>query len=149
MSIPFAVQVARRYAEANMTARVRVTRKDALLQTSSGDVEATDLGIVYEGPGRVYDVSGPLTMSYGEAPSYHSTTYCSIPMEAEGDEITRINDMVEILDHIDQAVRGRIFRVTHVDSGGQLPVVRRLTLSGVDIHIRAADPSIPADWLVD
>lgn len=132
-----------------MTARVRVTRKDALVQASSGDAESVDSGTVYTGAARVYEVSGPLTMAYGEAPSYHSTTYCSIPMEAEGDEIARINDMVEILDHIDQAVRGRVFRITHVDSGGQLPVVRRLTLSGVDRHVRPSDPDIPADWLVD
>lgn len=148
MNFDFAIQMARRYSESNMLSRVRVTRKGMLDQQSSGDVEATDVGIVYEGVARVYEVTGPLTMSYGEAPTYFSSTYCSIPIEALGDEVTRINDMVEILDHLDATVVGRIFRVTHVDSGGQFPVSRRLSLQGVDTIARNPDPSIPADWLV-
>ena len=149
MNVNFAIQMARRYSESNMLAQVRVTRKGMLDQKSSGDVEATDVGIVYEGVSRVYEVTGPLTMSYGEAPSYYSSTYCSIPIEALGDEVARIHDMVEVLAHLDATVVGRIFRVTHVDSGGQFPVSRRLSLQGVDTIARTPDPQIPADWLVN
>ena len=132
-----------------MGARVRVIRKGMLDQRPEGTAQATDSGIVYEGMARVYEVAGPLTQSYGEAPSYHSSTYCSIPMETSGEEYPRINDMVEVLAHADSAVVGRVFRITHVDSGGHLPVVRRMSLQGVDRHTRAPDPSVPSDWLVN
>ena len=140
-----ATQTARRYAEAHMTSHVRINRMGALTQHASGEAEANIEDWLYDGKARVYETTGPLTMAYGEAPSYHSTLYASIPVD---EDRVRINDMLEITAHDDAALVDRVFRITHVDAGGLMPVVRRLTLIGADKVERTPDSTIPPECVV-
>lgn len=148
---------ARRYAEANMTAKVRVTRMtDASLSDDTGDLTAQEQYIVYEGKARVYAVSGPMTMNLGEEPQYFSSTYVSIPLEAA---LPHVDDVVEVLNHGDWTMRGRRFRVMDVEGGGQYPAVRRMQCTGIQNskqwyvgepsqHPSAEELTIPKEWRI-
>jgi hypothetical protein len=135
---------ARRFAESNMTASVRVTRMDSpnfddidgLLTAITGD-------LVYEGPGRVYGVAGPVQMALGEEPQYFSSTYVSIPLASDQ---PRVDDVVEVLEHSDASMVGRKFRVQDVEAGGQFPATRRMQVMGVQRSKQWTDhPSVPRD----
>lgn len=130
-----AVVRAQAYAEANMTAKVRVSRPiAAVFSRQTGQlVEAPD-AVVYEGPARVYGVQGPATYAIGEEPTYFSSSYVSIPLRSE---LPRVDDVVQVLEHDDPLLVGRHFRVQDVESGGQLPVVRRLSVTGIQASRQA------------
>ena len=147
-STSLALSMARRYSEANMSARVRVTRMAAPMPDAEGTVEATVEEVIYLGKGRLYSVQGPMTMGLGDFPSFYSTTFLSVPMGAAAmvkDPV--INDMVELLSSPDEIVNFRFFRVTGVDAGGMLPVVHRLHLVGYETQNRPPD-IVPAEWLI-
>lgn len=138
---------ARRYAEANMTATVRITRMDEPFLNSSGDLIPEEMFTIYEGKGRVYSVSGPMTMNLGEEPQYYSSTYISIPLSAT---LPRVDDVVEVLTHRDWTMPGRKFRVMDVEAGGQYPAARRMQVTGIQRSKQwgTSEPVHPAKELV-
>ena len=95
-------------------------------------VNPIEASLLYEGKGHVYQVSGPSVMNIGDETSYFSSSYISTPLkDGNGDEIvTQVNDLIEVLDHPDELVVGRVFRVQDVDAGGLFPVARRHMVSG-------------------
>jgi hypothetical protein len=120
---------AKAYAEANMTARVRVTRPAApVFDPSNGSLGMAADQVIWEGVGRVASVQGPATYALGDEPQYFSSTFISIPLAA-GDP--RIDDTVEVLEHLDETLVGRFFRVQDVEAGGQIPVAHRMQVVGV------------------
>lgn len=139
-----------RYAEYNMTAGVRIMRMtDVLFGSDTGVVEAQESELVYEGPARVYTISGPSTYNLGEEPQYFSGSYVTVPITA--DPVPMVDDVVEVLTHLDPAVVGRRFRVMDVESGGQYPGYRRLQVTGVQSSKQWDHPSrrrIRKEWLV-
>ena len=152
MNPDLATQYARRFAEGNMTAKVKITRQDVpLFNVTSGELAAVEQSVVYQGKARVYTVAGPVTMSLGEEPQYFSQTNISVPLTAT----PRVDDMVEVTEHDDPAVVGRRFRVLDVESAGQYPSFRRLQVSGVqrsqqwESHpaLRSGE-DIPEEWRV-
>lgn len=135
---------ARRFAESNMTAVVRITRMDSPnFDDLDGILSAIAGDLVYEGQARVYGVAGPVQMALGEEPQYFSSTYVSIPLAST---MPRVDDVVEVLWHLDESMVGRKFRVQDVEAGGQFPTVRRMQVMGVQRSKQWVDhPSVPRD----
>lgn len=154
-----ALLMARRYAESNMTADVRIIRMDAIREdyVKKGQWDADELFDIYRGKARVYNVSGPLTMGIGDSPSYYSSTMVSIP-SMELDPLSnplrnaglspRVDDIVEILYHEDPYMIDRKFRVLDVEAGGQFPAVRRMQVTGIQASKQWGSPNIPQEWIV-
>lgn len=129
-STKFAGRMARNYAERNMTAQVRIGRPGAVVDGVDVSHPSTVLQrkVVYLGKARVYGVGSGGSSNVGDELTFWSSSYVSIPLSATW---TQVDDMIEVVAHEDADVVGRWFRVVNVDSGGQLPVVRRHTVSGV------------------
>lgn len=154
-----ALLMARRYAESNMTAEVRIVRMDKIRPdyVVDGQWNADEMMDVYRGKARVYNVQGPLTMGIGDAPSYYSSTYVSIP-SMELDPLSkpsqfaglspRVDDLVEVVYHDDPYMIDRKFRVLDVEAGGQFPVVRRMQCVGIQASKQWGSPNIPQEWIV-
>lgn len=121
---------AQAYAEGNMIATVRVTRPSTPVfdRTTGGLASMGAESVIHEGPGRVYNVTGPQQYALGDEPQYFSSTFVSIPITATK---PRIDDVVEVLAHPDPNLVGRSFRVQDVEAGGQLPVVHRMQVTGI------------------
>lgn len=149
-----AERYARRFAESNMIATVRVTRMgEPVLDPATGALDASPQVLVYEGKARVYAVSGPMTYSLGEEPQYFSGSYVSIPLfRAVGESDPQVDDVVEVLADPDPLVVGRMFRVVDVESGGQFPSARRMQVTGVQRSRNwkpgVAPRDIPEEWRV-
>jgi hypothetical protein len=148
------IRYAQRYAEANMTATVAVSRMaEPSLDSITGNLAAIEAFLLYQGKARVYGVSGPMTMSLGEEPQYFSSTYVSIPLAAP---MPQVDDVVEVLTHHDWTVVGRLFRVMDVEAGGQYPAVRRMQVTGVQnskqwtsvAQQRHPVAAIPKEWQI-
>lgn len=122
--------MAQAYAEGNMIAVVKVTRPSMpVFDRNTGGLAAMgNDSPVYEGKGRVYNVTGPVQYALGDEPQYFSSTFVSIPITAAK---PRIDDVVVILSHPDPNVVGRSFRVQDVEAGGQIPVVHRMQVVGI------------------
>jgi hypothetical protein len=149
---------ARRFAEANMTALVELTRPGAaLFDTVSGELAADEGPVVYEGKARVYPVAGPVMLDLGDGPQYFSSSYVSMPLvDDDGvNVLPEVDDLVEVLEHPDPLMLGRRFRVTDVEAGGQFAVVRRVQAVGVqrsrtwEPDAQAEQAEIPREWLVN
>lgn len=125
----FAIPFAQQYAEGNMLATVLVTRGGtAAFDPVTGKTTLQGAVTVYQGPGRVYTVSGGPQLATGDEPTYYSNTEVSIPVLAPRPQI---DDAVLVLTHPDPALAGRPFRVTDVAEGGQLPAVHRMSVTGI------------------
>lgn len=122
--------LAQAYAEGNMIAMVKVTRPSVpVFDRETGGLAAMGSDATrYEGKGRVYNVTGPVQYSMGDEPQYFSSTFVSIPITAPK---PRVDDVVEILSHPDPNIVGREFRVQDVEAGGQIPVVHRMQVVGI------------------
>ncbi len=122
--------LAQAYAEGNMIATVRLTRpaKPVFDRRTGGLAAMGAEGVIYSGPGRVYGVQGPVQYAVGDEPTYFSSTFVSIPITAGK---PRVDDVVEVLDHPDPNIVGRSFRVQDVEAGGQIPVVHRMQVVGI------------------
>lgn len=124
-----AQQRAQAYAEANMTARVRVTRPAApVFDQATGELGMAADVVLWDGPARIAAVQGPATYALGDEPQYFSSTFISIPLAADD---PRVDDTVEVLEHLDPTLVGRFFRVQDVESGGQMPVSHRMQVTGI------------------
>lgn len=121
---------AQAYAEGNMIATVKVTRPSTPVfdRTTGGLASMGAETVVHEGEARIYSVSGPQQYAMGDEPQYFSNTFVSIPITATK---PRIDDVVEVLTHPDPNLVGRSFRVQDVEAGGQLPVVHRMQVTGI------------------
>lgn len=148
---------AQRFVEGNMTAVVRLSRPDpGVFDHVDGSLDVASGQVVYEGKGRVYPVSGPLTLNLGDEPQYFSQAFVSVPLVDDvGDNVLpQVDDLVEVLEHPDPLSVGRLFRVTDVEAGGQFAVVRRMQVVGVQRFRswtpdeQAAETSVPREWLV-
>jgi uncharacterized protein DUF6093 len=125
--------IVRNYAESNMRATVRIAR------TASPTLSATDeliaiptlMRLIYEGKGRVYTVSGPQPSFGTDEDQVFSTSFISVPLkDSKGlTVVSQVNDLIEIVEHSDNLLVGRVFRVLDVDAGGQWPAVRRHMVS--------------------
>lgn len=122
--------LAQAYAEGNMIATVRVTRPSTpVFNRATGGLAAMGAEtLIHEGPGRVYGVQGPVQYAIGEEQQFFSSTFVSIPIGATK---PRVDDVVEVLAHPDPNIVGRSFRVQDVEAGGQIPVVHRMQVVGI------------------
>lgn len=127
-----ATRYLRRYAESNMHYRVRITRmNDPVLDQDSGTLTASPEEEIYRGQARIYTVSGPVQYELGDEAQFFSTSYVSIPMEDDWPDPHR-DDVVEVIEAIDDpSLLGRKFKVTDVESGGQLAARRRMSVVGL------------------
>lgn len=125
----FAIPFAQQYAEGNMLATVLVTRGGTpAFDPLTGVTSLRGATTVYQGPGRVYSVSGGSQLAVGDEPTYYSSTQVSIPVAAARPQI---DDAVLVQSHPDPALAGRTFRVTDVAEGGQLPAVHTMSVTGI------------------
>ena len=83
---------------------------------------------VYAGRGRVHGLSGGAGGDIGDELVWTSVSTVSIPLSVSD---VRVDDLVEVVEHRDQAVVGRTWRVTGVSAGGSLAAVRSLTVTAV------------------
>ena len=122
--------LAQQYAEGNMIAAVKITRPSAPVfnRTTGGLAEMGEDEDRYSGKARIYNVTGPVQYAIGDEPQYFSSTFVSIPISAPK---PRIDDVVEVLSHPDPNLVGRFFRVQDVEAGGQIPVVHRMQVVGI------------------
>ena len=148
---------AQRFAESNMTARVVITRPgDAAFDAVSGELLADAGPVVYDGKGRVYPGSGPATLDLGDGPQYFTSGFVSVPMVDEDgvNVLPQVNDLIEVLEHPDPLMLGRRFRVMDVEAGGQMAVVRRMQVMGIQRDrswipdSQAEDAVVPREWMV-
>lgn len=156
-SFAFAQRIAQKFAESNMTAEVTIVRPGpTTLDTVDGSLDVATGVTVYTGAARVYPVGGPVTLDLGDEPQYFSSAYVSVPLtDASGANVLpQVDDLVEIVDHPDPLAVGRLFRVTDVEAGGQLAVVRRMQVVGVQ-RFKAWEPDdqaetthVPKEWLL-
>jgi len=159
-SSALAIEFARRYAEANMTASVTITRYlDPELNDVTGRLIPHRETGVYKGKARVYVLVGPILLGIGDESQEFQNSYVSIPISVwlpnELDVLTeyetdvRVDDVVHVDSHPDPGLVGRSFRITDVESGGQLPAVRRCHVMGVEDTSHFIDtgaPVIPEAW---
>jgi len=152
-----AQRYAQRFAESNMTAEVIVTRPGAAaLDASDGSLGVLDGVEVYSGRARVYPVAGPVTLDLGDEPQYFSSAYVSVPLtDSTGSNVLpQVDDLVEVVEHPDPLVVGRLFRVSDVEAGGQFAVVRRMQVVGVQRFKtwqpddQAETAQVPKEWLL-
>lgn len=151
-----------------MTAKVQVVRAvSPSFDEESGVVSADEdmAEVVYEGRGRVYTVSGPVTYSLGDQNQYMSASYVSVPVtvtsRVNGAEVVEVvrprnDDLVLVLEHDDPVMVGRWFRVMDVEAGGQWIAARRMQVVGVQWSRhwqRTVDPEMrverhlpPKEW---
>lgn len=111
-----------RYAEGNMTARVRITRG---LHSNST--------LLYEGKARVHLQAGAVQMGFGDEPQYMVSGTISIPQYHEVDNaavLPQVNDLILILVHHDARTIGRTMRIMHVDAGGQFNSIISMSVIG-------------------
>lgn len=121
--------MARQYAEGNMIATVRVTRKTAAtFNRTTGGAARGGTTTVYEGIGRVYRINGGPTMDLGDEPLYFTSATVSIPLSASR---PHVNDVVTVLSHPDPNVVSRVFKVDAVAAGGQIPVAHEMACTGI------------------
>jgi len=125
--------IARRYANSNMTASITLSRPQGLEVDDEGHVvRVVPASLVYRGAARVYTASGPQASESAEESESFSTSYISTPLVDDygKDVLSQVNDLIEVNEHYDPLMRGRVFRVMDVDAGGQWPVVRRHMVVG-------------------
>lgn len=138
-----AIQLATPVIEGNMTSTIRLTRTDAedlAWDPVANQVIAPAGDVIWEpdpdpgpddlptGIATIKTVSGPVTMALGDESQYFSSTFISIPMRARTPEV---NDIAEVLTCPDAKLVGRFYRVVDVELGGQLPVVHRMQVVGI------------------
>lgn len=129
-SVRIAQPLAQAYAEGNMLSEVRITRDAAdVFDRNTGRTTQGDPVVVYEGPARMYMVSGGTTYNLGDEPQEYATSYVSVPMTAQRPQV---EDSCKILAHRDVSLVGRRYKVTGVDSGGLIPAVHRCAVIGSD-----------------
>ncbi len=126
--------ILRDYAEGNMRAKVRIARPAEPEVSPTDDLMAIPkvVRFVYEGRARIYTVSGPQPSFGAEEDAVFSSSFISVPLsDTKGQPVlTQVNDLIEVLEHSDGLLVGRVFRVLDVDAGGQWPAVRRHMVSG-------------------
>lgn len=146
------------FAERNMVDEVTIWRpaEPVLLSYDGKLMSQVDI-YVYEGPARVWNVQGPLTMGIGDEPTYYSQTFCSIPLSYPDPfsnptmpipESPRVDDIVQIFQHRDPLMLDRFFRVVDVEAGGLLPACRRMQLVGIQASKQWGPDSIPTEWVI-
>jgi hypothetical protein len=133
-STAFAQKIARGYAERNMTSVVSIGRPDEVDDHDDATEPTTTKmrKLIYWGKARVYTASGSGSLDTGDDLVYLSRSYISIPLFKETPPFTQVDDLIEIIDHDDIDIIGRVFRIVGIDYAGQFPVVRRHTVMSVD-----------------
>lgn len=148
---------AQRFVESNMTAVVEITRPgEAGFDVETGELTADTGPQVYFGKGRAYQAAGPATLELGDDPQYYSSGFVSVPLvdDSGSNVLPQVNDIVEVVEHPDPLMVGRMFRVMDVEAGGQFAVVRRMQVMGIQRGRnwvpdgQAEETVIPREWLV-
>lgn len=121
--------MAKRYAEANMTAQGTIYRTDApAFNPVNGALTVVAGDPVYSGKMGITTESGGLAGAYGDEPQATTSGEAYIPLDAAG---PMVNDILVVEAHPDdQMLIGRAFQITDVGLGGRLTASRRLSLSG-------------------
>ena len=129
-SVRIAQPLAEAYAKGNMLTTVRITRDtpDAFDRNAGRMTPGTPV-LVYEGPARMYAVSGGTTYNLGDEPQEYGTSYVSVPIEASRPQV---QDTIRVLDHTDASLVNRRYKVTGVDSGGLIPAVHLCAVIGAE-----------------
>lgn len=134
-----ATRLAKSYAEGNMNCTVRVSRPtDAVFNRATGVLSEPAEATVYAGKARITGLSGPVQLSIGDDQQFYSSCYVSVPLSAA----PQVDDIVQITGSPDAGVIGRFFRVEDVEGGGEMPVVRRMRVTGVQ-HSRTQSYTVP------
>jgi hypothetical protein len=135
----------RAYARGNMRDIVRVQRSGrSEFDSATGTLQAGSPVTIYEGPARVYSVTGPVSYSLGDEPQHFSSTYVSIPVIGDDGQpvnAPQVNDVLTIVTAPgDPEMAGRTFQIQDVEAGGQWSAVRRLQVVGVQASPQWAAP---------
>lgn len=130
-SVSMATTIAQQLSQVNMLAEVAITRPTGKpgFDRATGQQVLAALKNVYTGNARVYSDDSQSSYDLGEEQQVIGQTYVSIPISAAR---PLIGDDVEILDHPDSEMVSRHFKVVGVSSGGLIPAVRRLTVTGIE-----------------
>lgn len=135
--------IATAYASGNRPFHVRVSRPSviATFDRDTGQLTNPADQVLYEGPARIWTVTGGVEMEIGDERTMFSSARASIDStvrDAQGNTvpvtIPRVDDLFEILPNgQSQATHlsGRAFTVTDIEVGGHYSTGYVLTLSGV------------------
>lgn len=169
MTWPFTDTVrgyARGYAERNMSSVVLITRPaPSTFNAVTGDQTAVTDSVVYRGKARVYSSSGPMTYNLGEENQYYQSLNVSVPLYVDGFPVNpQVDDVVEIVEHVDPLAVGKLYRVMDVELAGPIAASRRMQVTGIQKYrswVSATPPTeaenapsmpasgeIPAEWRV-
>jgi|SRR5215831_17161168 len=117
-----------------MTCQVRITRRnrplgydeETLIYTPTPDPE-----VLYEGPARIWELSGGPNVVVGDLDIQHQTTQLSIPWNTEA-VISQYDEVLVIDCETDAQMVGKRYEVQTVAKAGQLRATRRFEVSGVN-----------------
>lgn len=126
----------RSYARGNMRDTVRIHRSGkSVFDEATGTLQAAEGVPIYEGPARVYSVTGPVSYSLGDEPQHFSSTFVSIPVIGDDGQPVNAPQIFDVVVVVtapgDPEMAGRTFTIQDVEAGGQWSAVRRLQVVGV------------------
>lgn len=111
---------------------ITITRMDdPSFDEQTGAAVATVTRIMYHGPARVYQATGPVTYEVGDQQEYFSRSVVEIPIDTC--EPQR-DDVISVDSGPDPMMVGRRFQVLDVETGGQWPAIRRLSVIGMQAY---------------
>lgn len=131
-SVDYAIPIAQATTEANMRSRVHITRtteSSGAFDRTTGRPAAPSSTDIYEGPARIFKVTGGGAYELGEEQQFPSQTYVAIPMSAPRPQI---KDEITVLEDDDDELVDRRFKIDDVEVGGMVPAERRMAVSGLE-----------------
>lgn len=127
-SIRTATPMARAQAEGSMNAVLAVMRpSEPVFNRATGAFDSLEETPRYEGKGSITIVAGPQQLGLGEEQTFFSNGRAHIPLSAPRPQV---DDLVKVVDHPDQSLVGRLFRVLDVAAGGEIPTAYAMQISG-------------------
>lgn len=128
-STRYAGKLAKGYAEGNLLAEVIIERQgERVFDRDLNRDVARPSAMIYTGKARFYTVAGAATYGMGDEPQYFDASTLSIPL---GATTPRIDDIATCTVHDDPRMIGRAFRITGHETGTQMPVVQRMSITGI------------------
>lgn len=133
---PYARNYVRGHATAHMYYTVRIVRmKQGVFDEDTGGI-ATAINLeIYDGPARIWTVSGPQVIAVGEDQMSFTQTNMSIPWDSDPvphrDDIATVSTYDPHPGYGDSALLGRSFRILDVQLGGQMFATRRMSVLSV------------------
>jgi hypothetical protein len=133
---PYARNYVRSHATAHMYYTISIVRMlTGVFDEATGGIVPAVGTEIYNGPARIWTVSGPQVISVGEDQMAFTATNISIPWDV--DPVPHRDDIATVLTYEphegfgDPALLDRSFRILDVQLGGQMYATRRMSVLAI------------------